>query len=89
MIKLHPYYPRLRRAENVAALIAEDLDRLLADMGNSIRDTVKTRGAQPADDALRLQHSISQAMGKLADVRACLAYAARIAIGADREDEEE
>ena len=89
MIRIHDYYERLRRVDGTLAILADEIDRLQTEIGTRVRMTVEVYGETTADDVIRIQHCIAQAQASLADARAHATDAARVAIGASVDDEDE
>lgn len=89
MIRIHDYYERLRRVDGTLAILADEVDRIQTEIGTRVRMTVEVYGEQPADDVIKLQQRVAQAQSSLADARAHATDAARVAIGASVDDEDD
>lgn len=89
MKQTHQYYPRIRRAEGTAALVAEDLTRLADTIGDDLGAVpVECMTQYPAREMIDIQWRLRQSIASLADARSYMLDAARIAIGAPREEDE-
>ncbi len=89
MIRTYEYYEPLRRIDGTLAILAAELDRIQTKIGKGVRLTVEAHGEQPADDVIRIQRCVAQAQASVADARAYATDAARVAIGADHDEEAE
>lgn len=89
MIRTYEYYEPLRRIDGTLAILSAELDRIQTKISTGVRLTVEAHGEQPADDVIRIQRCIAQAQASVADARAHATDAARIAIGASEDDEDD